>query len=110
MLSLSLSNCHFVRYCCDGDEDENSGNEWIDRVYDRKVLCAPKKQIHAAIPQSIEDVLAEAVMSSPPRATFILCRAVLEEICNDFVIPTEQQSSKGNSRYIKLHDRLSMFF
>ena len=60
----------------------------------------------------LEEVLnqAESVVSNSPRASFILCRAVLEEICNDFEIPTEQQNNKGKNYFIKLHDRLSQLF
>lgn len=96
------------------DEYENTEDEWMNRVYSRKVLYAPEKRLHSAIPQSIEEVLnqAESVMSGSPRASFILCRAVIEEICNDFGIPTEKQNSKGEGRtyFIKLHDRLSLLF
>lgn len=114
---FTCSACHsatVILYRTVGNEydDENTGEDWINRVYSQKVLYAPKKQIHLAIPQAIKEVLnqAEAVISDSPRATFILCRAVLEEICNDFEIPTEQQNSKGKSHYIKLHDRLSLLF
>lgn len=95
------------------EEDEHYDiQDQIFRVYSRKVLYAPKKQLHWAIPRAIQEVLdqAESVISNSPRASFILCRAVLEEICNDFNIPTEQQNNKGKNYFIKLHDRLSQLF
>lgn len=95
------------------EEDEHYDiQDEIFRVYSRKVLYAPKKQLHWAIPRAIQEVLhqAESVISNSPRASFILCRAVLEEVCNDFDIPTEKQRNKGKNYFIKLHDRLSLLF
>lgn len=95
------------------NEDEHYDiQDEMFRDYSRKVLYAPKKQLHPAIPKAIQEVLdqAESVISNSPRASFILCRAVLEEICNDFEIPTEQQNNKGKNYFIKLHDRLSQLF
>ena len=88
--------------------DEEDEHYEIFRVYSRKVLYAPKKQLHGAIPRAIQEVLdqAESVISNSPRASFILCRAVLEEICNDFEIPTEDNKSK----FINLYKRLSILF
>lgn len=91
------------------NEDEHYDiQDEIFRVYSRKVLYAPKKQLHSAIPRVIQEVLdqAESVISNSPRASFILCRAVLEEICNDFEIPTEDNKSK----FINLYKRLSILF
>jgi Domain of unknown function (DUF4145) len=35
-----------------------------------------------------------------------LCRAVLEEICNDFNIPAEGLNNKGKTYFVKLMERL----
>lgn len=91
------------------NEDEHYDiQDEMFRDYSRKVLYAPKKQLHRAIPRAIQEVLdqAESVISNSPRASFILCRAVLEEICNDFEIPTEDNKSK----FINLYKRLSILF
>ncbi|MCC3419619.1 MAG: DUF4145 domain-containing protein [Microcoleus sp. PH2017_07_MST_O_A] len=94
------------------EEDEQNPNEPQFRCYGRSVLYAPARQLHDSIPLSISEVVkqAEAVLARSPRASFILCRAVLEEICNDFKIPTESTNNKGKSYFIKLHDRLSQLF
>lgn len=91
------------------EEDERYDiQDEIFRVYSRKVLYAPKKQLHWAIPRAIQKVLvqAESVISNSPRASFILCRAVLEEICHDFKIPTEDNKGK----FINLYKKLSKLF
>ena len=89
------------------EEEEYTQDNWVP-FYNRQVLYAPKKQLHPAIPRAIKEVLnqAESVVSNSPRASFILCRAVLEEICNDFKIPNE--NSKG--KFIILYNRLSKLF
>ncbi len=76
------------------------------------VLYAPSKQFHDSIPPAIAEVVkqAKAVLSSSPRASFVLCRVASEEICNDFKIPTETTNSKGKSYFINLHERLSRLF
>ncbi len=116
---LTCLTCHSVTvllYTAGGDEEDDEQyaqlNEPPIRSYNRAVLYAPAKQLHGAIPQSISEVVkqAEAVLAKSPRASFILCRAVLEEICNDFKIPTENINNKGKSYFIKLHDRLSHLF
>ncbi|PSN16090.1 hypothetical protein C7293_04355 [filamentous cyanobacterium CCT1] len=106
-----------IYYSSPGDEnlDEAHQNtpEWqLYRHYQRSVLHAPFKQLHRAIPQAIADVVnqAQAVLSKSPRASFILCRAALEEICNDFKIPEKAVSSKGREHFINLQDRLSQLF
>lgn len=87
--------------------NESSGNP-IFHKFTQRVLYAPKRSLHIAIPESITEVArqAEAVLASSPRASFILCRAVLEEICNYFEIPTEESTRKGGSRFIGLRERL----
>lgn len=82
------------------------------RSYTRRVLHTPKKQLHPAVPRSIAEIThqAESVLSNSPRASFILCRAVLEEICNDFKVPTEGVNNKGKSYFVNLHDRLTQLF
>lgn len=80
--------------------------------YSRQILYGPKRQFHSAIPLPISDVVnqAQAVLANSPRASFILCRAVLEEVCNDFQIPSESTNDKGKRYFIALHNRLSELF
>lgn len=80
--------------------------------YTQQILYAPKKQLHPVIPIPISEVInqAQAVLASSPRASFILCRAVLEEVCNDFEIPSEDISKNGKPYFINLHKRLSELF
>jgi hypothetical protein len=90
------------------DEDEMHRDDIeqdLYRKYDRAVLHAPHKRLHHAIPRSISEVTyqAESVLSKSPRASFILCRAVLEEICNNFKIP-------GKSHFVNLNERLTQLF
>jgi Domain of unknown function (DUF4145) len=107
-----------ICYSTVGDTDEDGARNPDDetwelfRSYRRTVLYAPKKWLHHAIPQSIAEVTyqAQSVLSKSPRASFILCRAVLEEICNDFDIPAEGLNSKGKSRFVNLNERLTQLF
>jgi len=98
-----------------GEEDEmnrdNMESEFY-RDYRRTVLHAPRKQLHYAVPRSIAEVTyqAQSVLSKSSRASFILCRAVLEEICNDFKIPSEGVNKKGKSHFINLKERLTQLF
>ena len=115
---LTCRSVTVLLYIAGGIEEEDE--QWAEmnlnepqiRYYGRSVLYAPARQLHGSIPLSISEVVkqAEAVLANSPRASFILCRAVLEEICNDFKIPTESTNSKGKSYFIKLHDRLSKLF
>lgn len=91
---------------------EMNPNEPRIRCYRRSILYTPARQLHGSIPLSISEVVkqAEAILARSPRASFILCRAILEEICNDFKIPTKSTNSKVKSYFIKLHNRLSQLF
>jgi uncharacterized protein (UPF0147 family) len=91
----------------DDDENKDDAAEFY-RPYHRTVLHAPEKRLHYAIPQSIAEVAyqAQSVLYKSPRASFILCRAVLEEICNDFNIPAEGLNNKGKTYFVKLMERL----
>lgn len=98
-----------------GDDDEiNRDNMEYEyyRDYRRTVLHAPRKQLHYAVPRSIAEVTyqAQSVLSKSSRASFILCRAVLEEICNDFKIPSEGVNKKGEKYFIMLGVRLTQLF
>ena len=98
-----------------GDDDEiNRDNMEYEyyRDYRRTVLHAPRKQLHYAVPRSIAEVTyqAQSVLSKSSRASFILCRAVLEEICNDFKIPTVGVNKKGEDYFIMLGVRLTQLF
>ncbi|MBW4451074.1 MAG: DUF4145 domain-containing protein [Spirirestis rafaelensis WJT71-NPBG6] len=77
------------------------------REYTKTVLLAPKINLDPCIPEPIAQIIYEAqlVLGKSARASFILCRAVLEEICNDFDIPSKNTNKKG---FIQLHDRLKL--
>jgi hypothetical protein len=53
---------------------------------------------------------AESISYLSPRASLILCRAVLEEICNNHEIPTLRKTKKGDNTVIFLKDRLRILF
>jgi hypothetical protein len=86
-----------------------ASDEIFNPLYYRQVLYAPKKGRHPAIPEPIVDILNEAnsVKAQSPRACFILCRAVLEEICDSFKISRSAVTNKGKEYFLSLHDRLS---
>lgn len=116
---LTCSRCDFATvmlYKVGGDsytdQEETESSIQLEREWERLILYAPERQIHQAIPKNISEVFnqAEAVLASSPRASFILCRAVLEEICNDFNIPTEGTNNKGKTYFINLHERLIQLF
>jgi len=90
------------------DERFSQASEPRSYKYTRKVLHGPTKGTPQVVPWAIADVVkqAEAVMSSSFRACVILCRAALEEICSDFLIPSEEQNKKGERYFINLHERL----
>ena len=98
------------------DDDDEINRDNIEheyyRDYRRTVLHAPRKQLHYAVPRSIAEVTyqAQSVLSKSSRASFILCRAVLEEICNDFKIPTVGVNKKGEKHFIMLGVRLTQLF
>ena len=112
-LCPSCDEVTLIYYYSFGNEDDdlnrNDENYELFRKYHRTVLHAPNKQFHHAIPQSIAEVTrqAQSVLFKSPRASFILCRAVLEEICNHFEIPSERINSKG---YVNLNQRLNQLF
>ena len=98
------------------DDDDEINRDNIEheyyRDYSRTVLHAPRKRLHYAVPRSIAEVTyqAQSVLSKSSRASFILCRAVLEEICNDFKIPTVGVNKKGENYFIMLGVRLTQLF
>lgn len=112
--------CNEVTLICysalgNDDEDMNrddDGESELYREYHQAILHAPNKRLHHAIPRSIAEVTyqAQSVLSKSPRASFILCRAVLEEICNDFKIPVQSLSNKGKSHFVNLNERLTQLF
>lgn len=103
-------------YNAEGNEFEyaqsRDSGESTTHKYSRQILYGPKRQFHSAIPLPISDVVnqAQAVLANSPRASFILCRAVLEEVCNDFQIPSESTNDKGKRYFIALHNRLLELF
>lgn len=116
---LTCLNCRLatvVLYSSIGLDEESEQSidleEIVERPYQRTVLYGPTKQFHPAIPHSIAEVAkqAEAVLEYSPRANFILCRAILEEVCNNFNIPIKNINSKGKSYFLNLHDRLLQLF
>lgn len=113
----ACNHATLICYSTQGNEDEDEMNgsdeeRGLCREYRRTVLYAPDKRLHDAIPRSIAEVIcqAKAVLSKSPRASFILCRAVLEEICHDFNIPTESVNNKGKSQFFSLNQRLTQLF
>lgn len=109
-----------ICYSALGNEDADEMNRMygddvekeLYREYHRTVLHAPNKRLHHEIPQPIAEVTyqAQSVLSKSPRASFILCRAVLEEICNDFKIPVQRLNNKGKSHFVNLNERLTQLF
>lgn len=77
----------------DGDirDPDDMYYEWT-----REILYSPPKKRDAAIPDTIIDVLsqAERVVPTSPRASFILCRSVLEEICRHHKIADKKPDGK----------------
>lgn len=113
----ACNNATLICYSTLGNDDEDEMNrddreKGLYRSYHRTVLYAPNKWLHHAIPRSIAEVTyqAQSVLSKSPRASFILCRAVLEEICNNFNIPTENLNNKGKSHFVNLNERLTQLF
>jgi hypothetical protein len=95
------------------DETHQGNPEWeLYRRYYRSVLHAPFKQLHSAVPNAIADIVnqAQAVLFKSPRASFILCRAALEEICDEFDIPKKKPNKKGGENFVNLKSRLSQLF
>jgi hypothetical protein len=116
LICPACNSATVILYSALGNSYEDEENEKIGQPsfheHSRRVLYAPKKKLHSAIPKSIAEVAsqAEVVLASSPRASFILCRAVLEEICNNFEIHTEKINSKGGTTFIGLKGRLSQLF
>lgn len=112
---LICSRCNFptvLLYKVVGNEDEDEEEKLqgypIEREWECLILYGPSRQVHQAVPTNISEVFnqAEAILASSPRASFILCRAVLEEICNDFGIPAKGTNNKGKP----LQQRLTQLF
>lgn len=112
---LACNSCTVLLYSTEGDVDSRmrDAEEGAPPCYQysRQILYAPKKSFSPEIPSAISEVVnqAQAVLVSSPRASFILCRAALEEICNHSSIPTKEPTKKG-FRFIGLKDRLSFLF
>lgn len=95
------------------DEAHQNDPEWeLYRCYYRSILHAPSKQLHTAIPPAIADIVnqSRAILFKSPRASFILCRAALEEICDEFDIPKKKPNKRGGEDFISLKNRLSELF
>ncbi|NJL37852.1 MAG: DUF4145 domain-containing protein [Leptolyngbyaceae cyanobacterium RM2_2_4] len=114
---LACNEATLICYSALGNDDEDEINrddveKELYREYHRTVLHAPNKRLHHAIPRSIAEVTyqAQSVLSKSPRASFILCRAVLEEICNDFKVPAQSLNNKGKSHFVNLNERLIQLF
>jgi Domain of unknown function (DUF4145) len=96
--------------CSDHTETQDAISlRWIGLTYKKRILYSPKESFHHAVPHAISEVTnqAKSVLYVSSRASFILCRAVLEEICNDFDIPTEKLRDNGKTYFVNLKDRLS---
>lgn len=76
-------------------------------LHDRKLLYQPKKKINSEIPDTISEIIqqAESSLDNSPKASFILCRAVLEEICDYHNIPSKNNKNKG---FLSLENRLKL--
>ena len=118
---LECPACHsltIVLYSTNGNSQDDSFSEYYERDldscerYTRRLLYTPKETPNSAIPAAISEVIqqAESVVENSPRASFILCRAAIEEICNDFKIPSKDINRKGEPFFISLKDRLSKLF
>lgn len=119
---LSCFELTLLLYSSDGNDDQDEWNPYITidshgnvldyRPYSRKVLLSPPQKQHKAIPKAITEVADQArlVLTSSPRASFILCRALLEEICNNFKITTEKVNSKNKKYFMSLQERLTCLF
>ncbi|MGB3191225.1 MAG: DUF4145 domain-containing protein [Limnoraphis sp.] len=83
-------------------------DELFNPPYTKRVLYEPKIKKHKAISPAIIDILnqANSIKSESPRACFILCRAVLEEVCDDFNIDRTALNNKGKEYFIQLINRL----
>lgn len=94
------------------DEQNHDSDSEFYRDYTRKVLYAPYHHPHAAIPRSIAEVIyqAQSTLAQSPRASFILCRSVLEEICCYFKIPNKKINKNNKTHFISLHERLIQLF
>lgn len=84
----------------------------LSPLYNKKLLHTPKKQLDTAIPDSINEVIqqAKSVLDNSPRASFILCRAAMEEICNNYNIPFKYLNNQGKTCFINLKNRLIKLF
>ena len=97
------------------DDDDRAIRRYngpVEYKYTRSVLYAPEKEFHLSVPFSVSKMLnqAEAVLVHSSKASFMLCRAALEEICNEFEIPSSVVNKKGKSYFVNLKDRLSQLF
>lgn len=95
--------------------DEIAERDKSDRdpvIYIKETLFAPTRTRHSSIPSTINEVVnqAEAVASASTRASFILCRAALEEVCRECGISDTQVNNKGKPVFLTLNDRLKMLF
>ncbi len=113
---LTCPACNEVTLVC-YSASINSNEEYDSKVdlyreFRRTVIHSPNKQLHPSVPRSIVEVIsqAQAVLYKSPRASFILSRAVLEEICNEFNIPTEASNKDGKIRFVGLGERLTQLF
>ena len=113
---LECSVCHTInilRYAAQGNEFDDEQRVTIEpRVYEwrRELLYATPQVLrkHPAIPRPITEIVvqAESLADVSPRASLVLCRAVLEEICDDFHIPRQRTTKKGKEVNLKLKERL----
>ncbi|MGD1702063.1 DUF4145 domain-containing protein [Dapis sp. BLCC M229] len=100
--------CYSETLCTEEDKQERYYR--LERGdYGRKVIFMPPRKEHPAIPESIAEITYQAQLNlaASPRASFILCRAVLEEICHHFKIPVK---AEGKSYPASLAFRLNQLF
>lgn len=74
--------------------------------YIPEILYSPSRKRHTSIPREIIDVIsqAERVISTSPRAAFILCRSVLEEVCREHNISGKNENGKFKNLETKLNE------
>jgi Domain of unknown function (DUF4145) len=112
----SCNKVSVIRYLAYGNdlEEEPRTKNSPPKLHEftREILHTTYKKEIQEVPESIVDVFnqAQAVISSSPRASFILCGAALEEICRAHAIPTVSKKENGKERRLDLYERLEQLF
>jgi len=108
----SCKDITILRYTTYGNEygfdiEPEPGPQFTTYYYE--VLYGPARSWHYSIPKAITDVLvqAEGVIQNSPRAAFILCRAAIEQLCDEFSIPSHRDNNNGQE-FLNLKKRLNL--